>query len=695
MNINIKGTTMMKKIVKYLFLAVMPLMLTVCSDYLDVSNAGQSDDNFVMSSPDEAFKTLSWAYANYRQGAAHGGNYNWQDPLGSDAEYMSEYPTANNVIARLQPSATTINSASGLYNTLNIVLARAARIAGLIELKEEYQADAAGSSPTAWTQLYGEAKTLWALCAWELVRHFGDVPFGYENKIVDEYQLSSRFEIMDKIMEELKAVESKMYVLGEGGITVERISRTYANALIGEIALHAGGWQTIRTDVPNLYGEVQFEYKGTDDGSCIYARRTDYVEYIKTAEQYLNNAVNTQRGTAQLITTDNRPANNPFQRHWQEINSRRESPESLFEIATIPGVGNIEVPYSQGRPGSNNANVRILNTFAAIRIIPSFFYNAYEPGDKRRDVSMVVTGSNAATGQENLVPLGVGTRIGGGGPSINKWDQNRGDEPNYPNATFRASGMNYTVLRMADAMLMLAEAKAILGSDNPGAIALVNQIRQRAFGNASKNISGLSGEALLSAIYEERRLELLGEGDVRWDMIRSGKFNERAVAVRQEMAAMTAGLEADGYYTFPSGRTISNYVWTKYVQINGNQEAVVTQEASNETDPALYPGWRGIYNWDAPAHTATAKNLAIKGLYHYIDPNGAEAAALEADGYTKVNWGITIWNNPNAKAMFNAAILDGIVGRENLAPRYFHPMPLTVIDQSKGNVTNGYGLPNN
>lgn len=63
---------------------------------------------------------------------------------------------------------------------------------------------------------------------------------------------------------------------------------------------------------------------------------------------------------------------------------------------------------------------------------------------------MVVTGSNAATGQENLVPLGVGTRIGGGGPSINKWDQNRGDVPAFPNATFRSSGMNYTVMKMSE-----------------------------------------------------------------------------------------------------------------------------------------------------------------------------------------------------------------------------------------------------
>ncbi len=682
----------MKKIVIYLCLAL-PFMFTACSDYLDVENAGQSDDNFVMSSAEEAFKTLSYAYAEYRQNAAHGGNYNYQDVLGSDAEYMSEYPTANNTIARLQPAATAIGARAGQYNSLNIVLARSARIADLIAAKSEYQSGAAGSTPTTWTQLYGEAKTLWAFCAWELVRHFGDVPFGYENKYVEEYELTSRFDIMDQIMDELKAVEGHMYPLGQGGITAERLSRTFANALIGEIALHAGGWQTIRTDMTGLYGSVQFDYKGSDDGECVYARRQDYQNYIKMAEQYLNIAVNTQNGTAKLITTDSRAANNPFQKHWQEINSRRVSEESLFEIGCIAGVANVEHPYSMGRPGSNSSTMSILNTFAAIRIIPTFFYNAYETGDKRRDVSMVVTGSNAATGQENLVPLGVGTRIGGGGPSINKWDQNRGDLLPFPNAANRASGMNYTVMRMADAMLMLAEAKAILGSDNAGAMNFVNQIRSRAFGNADHNISGLSGDALLDAIYNERRLELLGEGDVRWDMIRSGKFNERSTAVRKEMVDMAAGLEKDGYYTFPSGRTISNYIWTKQVQVGGSSTAVVTQESTDDTDPALYPGWRGIFNWGAAAHTATAKNLAIKGLYTYIDPDGTEAAALEADGYTKVKWGINVWNDANAKAMFSAAILDGVVGRENQAPRYFHPMPVTVIDQSKGNVTNGYGLP--
>lgn len=680
----------MKKTFLYIFLAASALFIQ-CKDYLDVTNPGQSDNEFVMSSPEEAAKTLSWAYGEYRTNVAAGGNYNWQDPLGSDAEYMSEFPTGNNVIARLQPEASAVNNAANQYNSLNIILARASRIAEVIQGMGVLET----SENNEWKQLYGEAKTMWALCGWELVRHFGDVPFGYENTYVQDYELKSRFAIMDTLIAELKAAEGLMYKVGEGGVTAERLNRSYANALIGEIALHAGGWQTIRTDVAGLYGNVQFDYKGTDDGTCVYARRKDYMDYIRMAEQYLNLAVNTHNGTARLITSDSRALNNPFQVHWQEINSRRVSPESLYEVACAPGFGG-EHPYSQGRPGSNNGAVSVLNTFAAIRIVPSFFYNGFEDGDKRRDVSMVVTGSDAATGREALMPMGAGTRIGGGGPAINKWDQNRGDNPLIPNNAFRNSGMNYTVIRMADAMLMLAEAKAILGTDNGGAVNLVNQIRTRAFGNTNNNIASLSGDALLNAIYEERRLELLGEGDVRWDMIRSGKFNERATKVRQEMEDMVAGLASNGYYTFPSGRTISNYIWTKHVQLNpGSSAAIVTQESTNPNDPARFPGWRGIYNWNAAAHASvTAKNLAIKGLYNYIDPNGSEAAALEADGYVKTDWAIKMLQGTNP-AMYKAAILDGVVGRENMAPRYYHPMPLTVIDQSKGKVTNGYGLPNN
>lgn len=675
----------MKRILKSMLAVALCVSFAQCDDYLNVSSPSNTDDDFVTSSPVETFKTLSWAYAEYRQNAASGGNYNYEDCT-SDAEYYPEFNSANNIIGMLRPNEASISGKQTQFNSLYNTVARVARVANIIAGKSEYQADVAAGKTSDWTQLYGEAMTMRAFFYFELVKHFGDVPYGIENSVVSEYSLTSRFEILDNMIASLKEVEPLMYRLGEGGITAERMSRTFANALIGEMAIYAGGWQTIRTDVDGLYGDIQFEEKGTKANDCVYARRSDYKTYYQTAEQYLSAALNEQKGTLRLLTSDDRGyANNPFQLHWQYLHNKKVSPESLFEVGNV-SPNQSEHPYSQGRPsnggGSNAAPCKV---FGAIRILPSFYYTGYEDGDKRMDASMTVTGS-AGDGNEAILSFTAGSRLNGG-ISTNKWDDNRMDPPYV--ASQRNSGINYCPSHLADMMLLLAEAKAETG-DESGALNLVNQLRERAFGDASHNLSGLSGDALKDAIWTERKRELLGEGDVRWDMIRSGKFTERTLAARAEMKAMIAGLEANGYYEFPNGRVISNYIWTKLVK----KDNPLTFDA-DPSDPALFPGWRGQFDYtklDAVASKVkgTAHNLAIEGLFEYIDPNGAKAAALEADGYTKTNWGIDIVAQKNG--LFDRNVLSGL-GEAGAAPRYYHPIPFETLNQSKGQVTNGYGLP--
>ena len=675
----------MKRILKSILAIILCISFAQCEDYLNVSSPSNSDDDFVTSSTAETFKTLSWIYAEYRGNAASGGNYNFEDCT-SDAEYYPEYNSANNIIGMLRPNEVSISGKQTQFNSLYNTVARAARVANIIAGKSQYQADVAAGKTSDWTQLYGEAMTMRAFFYFELVRHFGDVPYGIENAVVSDYGLTSRFEILDKMIESVKAVEPLMFRLGEGGITAERMSRTFANALIGEMAIYAGSWQTIRTEVAGLYGDIQFEEQGVKANHCVYARRTDYKNYYQIAQQYLSAALNEQKGTLRLITSDDRGyANNPFQMHWQYIHNKKVSPESLFEVGNVAPNGS-EHPYSQGRPsnggGSNAAPCKV---FGAIRILPSFYYTGYEDGDKRMDASMTVTGSTG-DGNEAILSFAPGSKLLGG-ISTNKWDDNRMNPPYV--AAQRNSGLNYCPSHIADIMLLLAEAKAVL-EDNNGALSLVNQIRERAFGNVLHNLSDLSGDALKDAIWMERKRELVGEGDVRWDMIRSGKFTERTLAVRAEMEAMIAGLETKGYYEFPNGRIISNYIWTKLVK----KETPLTYDA-DPSDPALFPGWRGQYDYsklDAVASKVkgTAHNLAIKGLFEYIDPKGPEAAALEADGYAKTDWGIEIVKQKGT--LYDRNVLSGL-GNEGAAPRYYHPIPFETLNQSKGKVTNGYGLP--
>jgi hypothetical protein len=117
---------------------------------------------------------------------------------------------------------------------------------------------------------------------------------------------------------------------------------------------------------------------------------------------------------------------------------------------------------------------------------------------------------------------------------------------------------------------------------------------------------------------------------------------------------MVNGLETKGYYTFENGNTISNYIWTKSVNAKSTYGFRLTTQCTDNNDPVLFPGWRGQNDdWATVASqnvttgfTEIANtNLAIKGLFNYIDPNGAEAAALVANGYKRVDWGKTIVDN--------------------------------------------------
>lgn len=85
------------------------------------------------------------------------------------------------------------------------------------------------------------------------------------------------------------------------------------------------------------------------------------------------------------------------------------------------------------------------------------------------------------------------------------------------------SGLNSIIkLRGGDFVLLKAEALARLHQDGE-ALALVNQIRNRV---KLSSLEGLTGDKLLEAILNERRLELAFEGSRFFDLIRFGKLLE-------------------------------------------------------------------------------------------------------------------------------------------------------------------------
>ena len=673
----------MKKIFYTLSVLAGCVVFTQCnpSEYLSVKSPDKSDNEFVTSSVSETFKTLAYCYGSYRS-VAGGGNYNWNDSA-SDAEYYPEYNSNNGRIGYLRPSECGVDNKSSQFNKLYSILARGARVAGVIAEKDEFKNAVAAGQVNDWTQLYGEAWTWWAYSYFELVRHFGDVPYGIENTVASDYTLTNRFVILDNVIAKLKEVAPLMYNLGEGGITAERLSRTFAYEIIAEANLFAGGYQTVRTDVSGLYDGITFETKYTDDKSkSAFVRRNDWKDYYKEAQTYFREVISgSAKGTATFIVNDDRSyADNAFQRSFQYIMDMQVSPDSIFEVGnTAPNQS--ERPYSQGRPSNGgNTNAAPCKVFGGIRVIPTFYYQGFEDGDKRWDASAVVTGSDGK-GNEAIVALTSGSRLNGG-IAVNKWDINKMAEPYVVKC--RNSGMNYAFFRIPISMLNLAEVDAALGEDTE-ALSLLNQLRSRAGVAALPN---LTGDELVDAVIDEVKRECLGEGNIKFAEIRTGKMTELGKAMRAELKTVIAGLEADGYYTFSNGRTISNYIWTKLVE----KKNPLTYNRV-EGDPALTPGWRGVADYStttvASAVSGTAHNLAIEGLFEYIDPAGARAAALEADGYVKTNWGIDMVKGKDQLWDYN--MLSGIELSD--VPLYYHPIPRETLQQSGGQVTNGYGLP--
>ena len=184
---------------------------------------------------------------------------------------------------------------------------------------------------------------------------------------------------------------------------------------------------------------------------------------------------------------------------WGVANSNNS--ESIFEVQYRSG------GLGTGSPFTNyfSPSPLLQNGLGNARNRPTEnMWDAYEPGDLRRDISMALTYVNPNT---NAV---VEAR------HILKFRS----EPFQNND----SDINWPVLRYADVLLMLAEA---IG-ESPEAYGLINQVRARAgLGPIDASTPGTFADKLL----QERRVELAFENH-RWaDLLR---FNRAAQVMQQQ-----------------------------------------------------------------------------------------------------------------------------------------------------------------
>ncbi len=211
-------------------------------------------------------------------------------------------------------------------------------------------------------------------------------------------------------------------------------------------------------------------------------------------------------------------------------NDNENNIESVFEVqySDVQGAGFGCLQCSEGNVavgfnGIRNYDGPLFDSGFSFNLPTAEAYAAFENGDVRRDVAILnideFAAANNATFNTGFEHTGFYNRK----YIARKGDLNTGDQ-NLTNPN------NYRSIRFADVLLMAAEAysRGNLGDDI--ARGYLNRVRNRAtLGNVNS-----AGSALLDAIYQERRVELVGEGHRFFDLVRTGRAT-------QNITGFTAG----------------------------------------------------------------------------------------------------------------------------------------------------------
>ena len=173
--------------------------------------------------------------------------------------------------------------------------------------------------------------------------------------------------------------------------------------------------------------------------------------------------------------------------------------------------GNVAVGFN----GIRNYSGPLFESGFSFNLPTEEAYNSFEDGDIRRDVAIL---DIEAWASETGATYVIGYEDGHTGYYNRKYIARQGDlntgDANLTNPN------NYRAIRFADVLLMAAEAHNRKASPNDAlAQTYLNRVRNRA---ELADVT-VTGAALTEAIYQERRVELMGEGHRFFDLVRTGR----------------------------------------------------------------------------------------------------------------------------------------------------------------------------
>lgn len=483
---------------------------TSCEDYLKTESNSVFTEQSSFSNVDFAEKVVNSAYDNLASVNLFGSFFLWYN-CDSDLEFVvaaNNGGTFNIAHYDANPGISNLNS---WWNLLYSSIERANICIDNLPTSPIWEGEHAAEA----RRIYGEAITLRALCYFELIKIFGDVPFKIKStQAEDDYYLAKtdRDEIYEHLIQDLKDVEDYLPWLREIN-TTERVNKGFLKGLRARMALAYSGYSLRNKTHETRRGRKWQEYYKIANQECL--------EIINSTEHGLNPSFENVFKTLHAYS--------------QDLTHR----EVMFEIAfgrLISG----RIGYDIGMYFAFTApSTKYGRGNGTVRTSPYYYYS-FDRGDLRRNTSVELYqyGVSGAVDVQRLISAG-GTEFR---PA--KWRKSwinpamGGDLQ-----TAQYTGVNWPLMRYSDILLMYAETEnEINGGPTQEAKNALSKVRQRAFPAEqwpSKVVSYIesvsrSKDDFFEAIVDERAWEFGGEMLRKTDLVRWNLLGPKIREMKEE-----------------------------------------------------------------------------------------------------------------------------------------------------------------
>ena len=491
---------------KYIFLSGMSLMaLTACNDYLEVDAPSKFSPETIYKSTKDVGTALNGVYAEILESNTFGLAYTYSLVLNSDVDFVSNSSEnkQTNTPKRYDVDATS-STANSVWNATYSGIETANNFIYYLAQSDLYKEGNENYQEVV--QYMGEAKVIRAMLYFELLCYWGDVPFTLQPTSTSENfspAITSRDVIAKQLMEDLISIAPKMRPAAELSEGVERISKEACWAMISRIGLQAAGYSLRhKADDATTYGYM---------GKPTAAEET---WFLTNARAYADSVINKSTHTLNLT----------YQEVFlNECNFKVVSNDDpIFEIPfakeSSGSIGYRQGPQFRSNGGSTNYEWGESNGGQQLE---AFYRFCFKPGDMRR---------NATVGWWYYTYDGIPKLNNGYSLYNNKWSKMFNDTGAFGRSTTSNTGINYPYLRLADVLLMYAEADVKLTKAvNSTAASYVQQVRDRAYKGSTLSapaVAATDSASFMDEILQERKWEFAGE-NMRWkDLVRNNKLAE-------------------------------------------------------------------------------------------------------------------------------------------------------------------------